>query len=173
MKESRIYDFDRKHVENAEKNETSSIIAFPLYVLNQELNITGDLDEQYVNLYSALKEIPRAETQQEFSERHAETRRDRNKLEREKAKKQRKKSLMPPKIKRSELYTFVKGFIAACISQGHVLEQMLEILMCRNFEILEHVEIFVLETYTGKSVQEDIRLTGQLENLDRLAVLLM
>ena len=71
--------------------------------MNQELNITGKIDEEYVNLYSALKEIPRQETQEEFSERHAEVRRERKKLEREKVKKQRKSSLMPPKIKRQEL----------------------------------------------------------------------
>ena len=58
-KESLIYQYDAETVENAERNETSSIVAFPLYVLNQELELSGERDAHYINLYSAMREIPK------------------------------------------------------------------------------------------------------------------
>ena len=45
-------------VENALRNETSSMVAFPVYVLSQELELFGPREDGYINLYRAIRDLP-------------------------------------------------------------------------------------------------------------------
>ena len=45
-------------VENAARNETSSMVAFPVYVLAQELQLFGPTEDGYINLYRAIRDLP-------------------------------------------------------------------------------------------------------------------
>ncbi|CBY24077.1 unnamed protein product [Oikopleura dioica] len=100
-KESSLYRFDTEMVENAARNETSSMIAFPVYVLAQELQLFGAREEGYINLYREIRDLPENETQAEFSERHAEMKREKKLDEIERRKEKRKKNgLKPPIVQR-------------------------------------------------------------------------
>ena len=103
---------------NAKRNESNSMVAFALHVLNQELKLTpDDLDPDYINLFSAMREIPKAETQEEFDERHRDIKREQKKLEKEKLRKLRKSSILPPKVQRkNELWP--KKFDLVLMMQG-------------------------------------------------------
>ena len=57
-KESSLYRFDTVMVENAARNETSSMVAFPVYVLAQELQLFGPTEDGYINLYRAIRDLP-------------------------------------------------------------------------------------------------------------------
>ena len=57
-KESSLYKFDTEMVENAQRNETSSMVAFPVYVLSQELQLFGPTEDGYINLYRAIRDLP-------------------------------------------------------------------------------------------------------------------
>ena len=57
-KESSLYRFDSEMVENALRNETSSMVAFPVYVLSQELELFGPREDGYINLYRAIRDLP-------------------------------------------------------------------------------------------------------------------
>lgn len=57
-KESSLYRFDTEMVENAARNETSSMIAFPVYVLAQELQLFGAREDGYINLYREIRDLP-------------------------------------------------------------------------------------------------------------------
>lgn len=85
-------------VENAERNETNSMVAFPIYVLAQELQLFGPTEDGYINLYRAIRDLPENETQAEFSERHAEMRREKKLDEIERRKEKRKKNGLKPPI---------------------------------------------------------------------------
>merc|ERR1712210_263236 len=77
-----------------EKTKESSLykfVAFPVYVLAQELQLFGPTEDGYINLYRAIRDLPENETQAEFSERHAEMRREKKLDEIERRKEKRKK----------------------------------------------------------------------------------